>query len=123
MSTSIDMLGIRKTLGRDRWQPPQLMGPDGWSLVNRDRSSSVIVTCADWDHGDWVHASIAHTDRDPTYAELTLLHRAVWQGRGFAYQVFAPDDRHINIHEHALHLWGRLDGYNALPDFSEWGTI
>jgi len=124
VTTSIDILGVRKVLGgRDLWLPPQELGPDGWTLVNRDRTSSVVVTCADWDGVDWLHASIAHADRDPTYTELAQLHLAVWQGRGFAYQVFAPANRHVNIHEHALHLWGRLDGSNTLPDFGEWGTI
>ena len=42
---------------------------------------------------------------------------------GWAYQVFAPPWAHINIHPNALHLWGRLDGANVLPDFGSWGTI
>ena len=42
---------------------------------------------------------------------------------GFAYQVFAPPTRHVNIHEHALHLWGRVDGKSITPDFGAFGTI
>jgi hypothetical protein len=37
--------------------------------------------------------------------------------------VFAPPSEHVNIHDHALHLWGRLDGARVLPDFGRFGTI
>lgn len=122
MSTSIDALKLRRVLGRDRWLPPAPHGPDGWSLVARDRASSVIVSCADFDGVDWLHASIAHDERMPTYEDLQLLHRAAF-GHGFAFQVFAPPSRHVNIHQYALHLWGRRDGRNPLPDFGVSGTI
>jgi len=77
-----------------------------------------VLSCAPVDDGnDWVHASIASTDQLPTYADLKLLHHAVF-GDGWAYQVFAPPDDHVNIHEYALHIFGRLDGKPALPDFT-----
>jgi hypothetical protein len=44
-------------------------------------------------------------------------------GHGWSYQVFAPPSQHVNIHEHALHLWGRVDGTNVLPSFGVLGTI
>jgi hypothetical protein len=117
MTTSLNPLRIRRVLGRGNWITPQPFGPDGWSLMNFDGRSSVIVSCAPADDGnEWVHASIAR-DQMPTYADLTLLHDAVF-GTGWAYQVFAPPSDHVNIHEHALHLWGRLDGKPALPDFT-----
>lgn len=34
MSTSINALNVRRTLGRKQWSPPQPYGPDGWSLLN-----------------------------------------------------------------------------------------
>jgi hypothetical protein len=39
-------------------------------------------------------------------------------GDRWAYQVFAPPADHINLHNFALHLWGRLDGKPVLPDFT-----
>lgn len=123
MATSIDALALRKRLGPNSWEPPRPFGPDGWSLVRRDGAASIIVSCAEHDGVEWIHASIAPTDHLPTYGDLVELHAAVWQGRGFAYQVFANDERHVNIHPNALHLWGRLDGVNALPDFGALGTI
>jgi hypothetical protein len=113
--TNFNALAIRHRLGKTTWKPPKPHGPDGWSFVNRNEVTSVIVSCAPHDDAEWVHASIAHAERMPTYDDLKLLHRAVFGG-GWAYQVFAPPSDHVNIHEHALHLWGRLDGLPALPD-------
>lgn len=117
MATNLDALRIRNALGRLLWHKPQPMGPDGWSFVHESGDGSVIVTCAP--HGDveWIHASIAWRSRMPTYEDLKLLHGAVFRG-GWAYQVFAPPSDHVNIHQHALHLFGRLDGTPALPDFT-----
>lgn len=115
---NIDALAIRRQLGRLIWLPPEPFGSDGWSFKHRTGTSSIIVTCADQDDGhDWIHASIAHHDRMPTYADLKDLHQAVFGG-GWAYQVFAPPSQHVNIHSYALHLWGRLDGTAVLPDFT-----
>lgn len=122
---NLDALGIRRRLGRERVSPPSAHGPDGWRYLVIDPAvSSVIVSCATWDGVDWVHASIAHQGRMPTYEELAWLHQAVWPD-GFAYQVFTPPANHVNIHEHALHLFGRLDGLRpiGMPEFGEHGTI
>lgn len=117
-ATSFNALKIRRLLGRGNWSTPEPFGPDGWRYVNLDGTSSVLVTCAEHGGDEWVHASIARPDRMPTYADLKALHAAVF-GNGWAYQVFAPPSDHVNIHEHALHLFGRLDGKPALPDFTE----
>lgn len=120
----MDALRLRRVMGRDVWSPPAPFGPDGWQLSDSGSSSSVIVTCSEQSDGiEWVHASIARRDVMPSHDDLTLLHRAVWGERGYAYQVFAPASQHVNIHEHALHLWGRLDGRAVLPEFGALGTI
>lgn len=116
-ATSFRPLEIRRRLGRGDWSTPTPFGPDGWRYVELAGRSSVIVSCAPCDGDDWVHASIARPDRMPDYADLTLLHAAVF-GDGWAYQVFAPPSDHVNIHERALHLFGKLDGSPALPDFT-----
>ncbi len=82
---------------------------------------SVIISCAEHDGVEYLHASIAG-DELPSYAELVALHRAVFDS-GYAYQVFAPPAQHVNIHECALHLWGRLDGRPVLPEFGAGGSI
>lgn len=130
MATHVDALRLRRVFGRDLWDVPTPAGPDGWSMVRRDHTGSIIVTCAAHEYRDgtgdvreYVHASIAWEDRDPTYAELVQLHRAVWGKTGWAFQVFAPTSDHVNIHSHALHLWGRLDGTRMHPNFGMHGTI
>jgi hypothetical protein len=115
---NVDALQLYRMMGRERWSLPAPFGPDGWSMVSRDRRQSIIVSCAEHDGAEWVHASIAHTTYLPTYADLTRLRAAVWGDTGWAYQVFAPPSAHVNIHERALHLYGRLDGQPVLPEFS-----
>jgi len=117
MATLFNPLRIRARLGAKQWTAPLQFGPDGWAYRARHDRLSVLVS-PDWHDGiDWIHASIAHADRMPTYDELKHLHQAVFDG-GWAYQVFAPSADHVNIHSYALHLFGRLDGAAALPDFT-----
>lgn len=80
-----------------------------------------IVSSAPYEDAEWLHASISHPDRLPSYDELKALHRAAFVGP--AYQVFAAAADHVDIHPFTLHLWGRLDGARSLPDFGRLGTI
>lgn len=119
MTSSIDALAIRKALGAGFWGPPSPFGPDGWAFRRiRGGAGSVIVTEFVLDGTAWWHASIAFETDRPSYNALAALHTAVWGGDGYAYQVFAPKSKHINIHENALHLWGRADGKPELPEFA-----
>ena len=119
MTTNIDILHVRRTLGRKVWGAPKPYGPDGWTLVRYDGTQSVIITCSDALDGlEWVHASIAGIDQVPSYDDLVLLHEAVWKEKGWAYQPFTPGTEHVNIHNFALHIFGRLDGQPVLPDFT-----
>lgn len=116
--TTLDALAIRRRLGRAQWSPPSRFGPDGWIFVAVDQTGSIILTVCPYEDGtEWIHASISRVDHMPTYDDLKLLHAAVFDS-GWAYQVFAPPSDHINLHEHALHLWGRLDGKPELPDLT-----
>lgn len=123
MSATVDGLRVRRVLGRREWGVPERFGPDGWMLASTDgRRRSVIVSGFDWDGIEWIHASIAGADELPTYEDLWRLREAAF-GDGYAYQVFAPPAQHVNIHEHALHLWGRADGAPVLPEFGAGGSI
>lgn len=118
--SNVDALAIRRALldYEPGWGEPDRYGPDGWAFVHRDRARSCIVSCAPHDGEEWLHASITGREGVPDYETLKMLHRAVWGHDGWAYQVFAPSAEHVNIHDCALHLWGRLDGKPALPDFT-----
>lgn len=98
-------------------------GPAGLRVVLRapggtDPVGSVIVSQADHDGVEWIHASIAFAREMPTYDNLVALKAAVFGPDRWAYQVFAVDSEHVSIHDFALHLWGRADGERALPDFT-----
>jgi hypothetical protein len=119
MTSQLRVLDIRRKLGRDRWSAASQLGPDSWAFISKNEPGSIIVSVAPHADGvEWVHASIAWQTYMPTYADLSRMHAAVY-GAGWAYQVFAPRSSHVNLHEFALHLWGRLDGAAALPDFTE----
>jgi hypothetical protein len=125
MSTSLDALAIRSRLGRNDWWAPQPFGIDGWRFLHKERTHDgvdsaarleIIVTVSDHiDGNEWIHASVATPAAPmPTYDDLVSMHRAVFNN---AYQQFVPVSSHVNIHPYALHLWGRLDGTPAMPDF------
>jgi hypothetical protein len=86
-------------------------------------NGSVIVTQAEHDGAEWIHASIARGQSIPHYRDLCVLKDAVFGPDRYAFQVFPPRSQHINIAAHALHLWGRADGASPLPEFGAGGTI
>lgn len=129
----VNPLHLRRVMGRKTWAAPEPFGPCGWKMTAHDVAlpiGTIIVTVtelpdaqASGDFTDWCHASMSWTDRVPTYDELVLLKSAVWGDDGEAYQVHPRAVRHVNLHEYALHLWGRADGAPVLPDFGRLGTI
>lgn len=89
--------------------------------VNTSRGQ-IYVTQSDVsdDHTvEWLHASISFPDKVPEYADMAILHRAVFGRKRYSYQLFVPESSHINIHPNALHLWGRADGKPVMPDFGQ----
>lgn len=115
---SIDPLSIRRRLDRHDWAAPVQFGPNGWLFDHLHENGRIIVTACDFEGDEWIHASIAWQDRAPLYAEFALMHQAVFPG--YSYQVFPPEDQHINIHPNALHLWGRADGKAVMPEFGSY---
>lgn len=97
-------------------------GPDGICGQEHASGKTVIATASEYTGTEWCHASVTVPGRLPSYHDLCALHDALWP-HGFAYQVFAPPEKHVNLHTGCLHLWGRADGANVLPDFGRWGTI
>lgn len=126
MPTHINIGQVRRSMGgRDLWYPPTPHGPDGWRLTSRAGLPfrSVLVSCANFEGVEWIHASIACEERLPNYSEMYDLHRGVWGDDGYSYEIHPPKDQHVNIHQNALHLWGRADGKPVLPEFGKFGTI
>ena len=65
----------------------------------------------------WLHLSVAHTHKVPSYADLAKAKRYFLGEDKLAAQVFARDSDHVNINEYCLHLWVCLDE-DCLPDFT-----
>ena len=106
--------------------------PLGWALDQRGEDEegwyhpsglTVIWSIArELDGRVWLHASMAHTDRIPTWEELRALKDWLIAGDRYAYQVLPPATRYVNLNPHVLHLWAVIDGPEPLPDFLHGGS-
>lgn len=99
------------------WIQKQVKG-DGMSWINHKRKLYVIVSYAlELDQQMWLHLSISHQNRIPTYEEMTYLKKH-WAGdEAKAIEVHAPRMEHVNIQKHTRHLWECLTS-DPLPDFT-----
>ena len=105
--------------------------PDGWNILQPFGDGNayqhraglrVIVTTADFPDGrDWMHISVSRKDRLPNWDDLKLVKNTFAGEKRYAYQVFPPTDKHVNIHEFCMHLYVPLTGEPPLPDFTRGG--
>jgi hypothetical protein len=120
----IDAEVIHDRLYGEYWSEPEPYGEDSWVIYGPDRKIIVSVDNYSDPEKPWIHASISYDQdwRIPSYSDMKQMHMAVF-GLGHAYQCFVPPGEHINIKGNVLHLFGRLDGKPALPNFGRTGTI
>lgn len=106
--------------------------PDGWRILQpfgdgnayqyRD-GLRVLVSTADFEDGrDWMHVSLSRADRLPSFDDLKFAKSVFVGDQRYAYQVFPPTEKYINIHPFVLHLWSPLTGAPPLPDFTRGGN-
>jgi hypothetical protein len=108
--------------------------PPGWHLTeerldgarwdNHKKRLIVIASIAkEQDGKTWMHLSMSHHRRVPTYDELVYLKRH-WAGEDRkCIMVLPKKEEHVNINPRVLHLFCCLDG-DPLPDFTHGkGTI
>lgn len=95
---------------------------DGIRWQNDKKKMIVIASIAvEQDGKHWVHLSMSHYKRVPTYEELTYLKRH-WVGEDRkCVMVFPEKAKHVNINPNVLHLFCCLDG-DPLPDFTQGGS-
>ena len=55
--------------------------------------------------GEWEHVSVSTATRCPTWAEMDYAKRLFWMDSEIVIQFHVNDDRKVNIHSHALHMW------------------
>lgn len=117
-------------LGRSvEWDAPRVL-PSGWierqrladgaSYQNAAMRLRVIISCSrESDGRAWLHLSVSHTLRIPTWGEFRVA-KEVFLGDREAYQVMPPKARYVNLMPNVLHLFALLDesAPTALPDFS-----
>lgn len=51
------------------------------------------------------HLSISHTDRDPTWQEISGARYALIPDATWMVQVLPPRAEYTNLHSHTFHLW------------------
>lgn len=71
------------------------------------------------DGKDWLHVSCAFPDKDPSYADLAEVKHLFIGDDKVAFMKFVVLEEHVNIHDHALHLWAVWDGDDPTPDFTQ----
>lgn len=102
----------------------RIEGHDGYLWYNRKKGLSVIASVSfEEDNRQWLHLSMAHTRRVPTYYELCYLKRH-WAGEEHkCIMIFPPRSEHVNFHPNCLHLFCCLSE-DIIPDFTHGlGTI
>jgi hypothetical protein len=100
------------------WEVLQPWG-GGYALHEIGGGLKVIIDCETKSDGnEWIHVSYSRRTYTPTHDD-TIKVRLAFLGDRYAYAVLPPPEHYVNIHSHCLHLWARLDGKPALPEFSE----
>jgi hypothetical protein len=77
----------------------------------------ISSVCYEKDGKLWLHVSLAHHKRMPSYDEIKLVKEHFIGKDKYAMLVFPPEDKFVNLHPFCLHLWHCIDGH-PLPEFS-----
>ncbi len=62
---------------------------------------------SDWDMpGEpWEHVSVSAEGRCPTWDEMEYIRNLFWLPEEIVIQFHPPKSKHINFHQHCLHMW------------------
>jgi hypothetical protein len=100
------------------WEVVQRWG-DGFACREKGGGLRVLIDCEEKEDGyEWLHVSYSRKAWTPNHDDSVKVKRAFLGEDRYAYAVFPPRQLYVNIHEHCLHLWARLDGSPVLPEFS-----
>lgn len=94
----------------------------GWALRQKNGGLRVVIDCAQKSDGNtWIHVSASRKDWTPSHADMAQVKHDFIGDDRYAYSVWPPIEKYVNIHPHCLHLWARQDGHTGqvLPEFSE----
>ncbi len=105
----------------DGWQVIQRWG-DGYACQEIRGGLRVLVDCEEKADGQrWLHVSYSRKDWVPSHADTCKVRDAFIGTERYAYAVFPPSEKYVNIHPNCLHLWCRWsnDDGRVIPEFSE----
>lgn len=63
----------------------------------------------------WEHVSVSAGKRVPNWYEMQLIKDMFWAADETVMQLHVAAERHINLHQHTLHLWRPLKATIPLP--------
>jgi len=92
---------------------------DGWgdatSWHNHKKGLAVLGGVEEIDGEKWLHVSISHQKRMPTYDEMVYLKRHWFGNEATALEIHPPRSEHVNLHKFCRHLWTNLER-RVVPD-------
>lgn len=100
-----------------RWREVHRL-EDGAKFIRDDGLSAIISAARELDGKRWLHVSCAFPHRLVNWRELREVKDLFIGVRRTALSILPPQERHVNIHPHCLHLWHCLDG-DVTPDFTQ----
>ncbi len=101
----------------DGWRLIQEWG-DGYALDNYSGLRVLVDTRAMPDESIWLHVSYSRAKWIPNHADTSAVKQA-FIGNRYAYAIFPPSEKYVNIHPNCLHLWAPLSVDSVTPEFSE----
>lgn len=100
----------------------------GWTVIGylpqaggfcfRDTTGLAVIVSIDecGKSGEWVHVSVSRKARLPSWGDLARVKSDFIGDDREAIQFLPSRSEWVNLHEHCLHMWSRLDGSLAVPD-------
>lgn len=110
---------LAESLNGSGWKLLERRG-DGEQWLGRVRGQPLIAIwsiATEEDGQDWLHVSVSHKSRVPTWNEMSAV-KALFVGDRWAAQLHPPQDQYVNDHPNVLHLWSPLGAW-PLPDFTQ----
>lgn len=90
---------------------------DGCGYWHEHRRISVIRSEERHDGKNWLHVSLAAPKRKIQYSDIINIKELFIGVDKYAFMVFPPKDKYVNIHGNCYHLFHCVDGH-PFPEFS-----
>lgn len=114
-------LEVARLVGPAAWELNQ-SSADGERRLHRGERLAVIWSISlEADGRPWLHVSGSHPSRVPWHVDMAKI-KDTFIGDRYAYAIWPPRDRYVNMHDHVLHLWSPWwdleEAGPPLPEFS-----